>query len=100
GAGRNPAQTGPEAAGARCARVDRRRRRAQLPRIPEQPGNHQMRREVLASAGGIAPSLSIGACGSPRRQDTSMPAASALTLRDATDADGDAIWDIFRVVVA
>jgi len=29
-----------------------------------------------------------------------MPAASALTLRDATDADGDAIWDIFRVVVA
>ena len=29
-----------------------------------------------------------------------MPAASPLTLRHATDADRDAIWDIFRVVVA
>ena len=29
-----------------------------------------------------------------------MPGASPLTLRCATDADRDAIWDIFRVVVA
>jgi ribosomal protein S18 acetylase RimI-like enzyme len=29
-----------------------------------------------------------------------MPAASPLLLRSATDADSDAIWDIFRVVVA
>ena len=28
-----------------------------------------------------------------------MAAASSLTLRDATDADGDAIWNIFRAVV-
>jgi len=29
-----------------------------------------------------------------------MPAGTPLKLRHATDADGDAIWDIFRVVVA
>jgi ribosomal protein S18 acetylase RimI-like enzyme len=29
-----------------------------------------------------------------------MANASSLTVRDATDSDRDAIWDIFRVVVA